>query len=301
MLDVDDDGHLDLLVANDVSYGRVYRGVGDATFTDVSTDLGLLDPRGSMGAHAADFDGDGVLDLFLSNYATDTNALWLQRRTSSGLAFVAWELAGGLGETSLGEVGWGISVADLDLDGHPDLFVANGHIRNLIHSPRHLGPQRDRLFRNLGDATFVDAGGGPPVETPRVSRGVVAADLDADGDEDLLVMDHGSGLRLLRNDQRTGHHWLKVRLAGRPPNPFGVGAQVWVRAGGRTQVRPLLAGASYLCGPPPELVFGLGTTRTVDRVEVRWPDGARSRVVPEGVDRVLVVRQVAAATGTSVR
>ncbi len=291
LVDVDGDAHLDLLVANDVSYGRLFLGRGDGTFDDVSEDLGLLDPRGSMGAHTADLDGDGLLDLFLSNYATDENALWLQRRPEGALRFLAWENAAGLGDTSLGEVGWGISVADLDLDGLPDLFVANGHIRNLIHSPRHLGPQRNRLFRNLGAATFVDAGGGPPVETARVSRGVVAADLDGDGDEDLLVMDHGFGLRLLRNDQKTGHHWIKVRLAGPPKNRFGVGAIVRVTAAGHTQVRPLLAGASYLCGPPPELVFGLGEARAVGAVEVRWPDGSRSRRTPAGVDRVVVVAQ----------
>ena len=293
VFDVDGDGHTDIFVANDVSYGRLFAGHGDGTFTDVSEEVGLLDPRGSMGAHLADFDGDGLLDLFVANYATDVNSLALQRRDGGRLRFVAWEMAAGLGAASLGEVGWGISTADLDLDGHPDLYVANGHIRNLASSRDRLGPQRDRLFRNLGDANFVDVGAeaGPAMEVVRVSRGVASADLDGDGDEDLLVMEHGHGLRYLRNDQRTGHHWIKVRLVAPSPNRFGVGALVRLTAAGRTQVRPVLAGASYLVGPPYELVFGLGDATGVDLIEVRWPDGRTTSVVPEGLDRTVVVEK----------
>ena len=277
--DLNGDGRQDVFVANDVSLNRLFLGRGDGTFEDASERLELADPRGAMGVAVADLGGGAGLDLFVTNFSTDTNGLWVDKDAGGTWSFRPAEAWLGLSETSLGDVGFGVVAADFDLDGRTDLFVANGHIRGLKTAPGRLGPQADRLYLR-GDERFDLASGALP-GPPRASRGAVAADLDGDGDEDLLVADR-EGLRYLRNDQRSGHGWLKVR--GAP-----VGAVVTVSAGGRSLGRkPVLAGGSYLCGPPAELIFGLGAQTRVE-VEVRWPDG---RIVRRSVDRINQTLQV---------
>ncbi len=261
--DFDGDGRADVFVANDVSLNRLFLGRGDGTFEDASERLGLADPRGAMGVAMAEVGGGPRPDLFVTNFSTDTHGLWVDTGGAGGWGVRPAEGWAGLTEPTFGDVGFGTVAADFDLDGRTDLFVANGHVRSPRAKPHELGPQQDRLFLG-GEEGFVEAVGALP-QAARASRGAVAADLDGDGDDDLLIADR-EGLRMLRNDQRTGHGWLKVRGA-RP------GSTVRVVGEGRVLGhRPMLVGGSYLSGPPAELTFGLGRDEDVT-VEASLPGG----------------------------
>ena len=265
--DLDGDGHQDVFVANDVSLNRLFLGRGDGTFEDASERLGLADPRGAMGVVVAGLGGGPGLDLFVTNFSTDANGLWIDKQSGGAWAMRPAEGLLGLAEAGVGDVGFGATAADFDLDGRTDLFVANGHIRSLRTAPELLAPQADRLF--LGGAEGFDEASSALPGPPRGGRGAVAADLDGDGDDDLLVVDR-EGLRLLRNDRGGDHGWVRVRGAA-------VGSTVTVTPeGGGPARRAVLAGGSYLSGPPTELIFGLGRARAA-QVVVRTPTGGELR------------------------
>jgi len=283
-------------VANDVSNNRLFLNRGDGTFTDASVESGLLDPRGSMGATLADLDGDGRPDLVVSNYSTDGIALFLS--TAAGADGIpryhrAEEMAR-IVDATLGRVGWFVGLADLDLDGDLDLYLSQGHIRNLASDPERLGPQQHALYRSLGGPVFEHlpgAQGGPAMVAATVGRGATFADVDADGDEDVIVLDHGEGLRLLRNDSRRGGGSLTVRLSAPPPNTRAVGARIRLRAGGRVQERLVLAGEGYLGCSSESKLFALPGGGPAEEIEVRWPGlGTRRYPGPFAAGSVVVLR-----------
>ncbi len=265
--DLNGDGRQDVFVANDVSLNRLFLGRGDGTFEDASERLGVADPRGAMGVALASLGGEAGLDLFVTNFSTDTHGLWVDKKAGDAWALRPAEGWAGLAAPSVGDVGFGAVAADFDLDGRTDLFVANGHIRSPRATPGRLGPQADRLFLGRAEGFKEDRAAVPG--PPRCSRGAVAADLDGDGDDDVLVADR-EGLRLLRNDQRSGHGWLRIRGA-----PVGSTVQV-TPAGGAMAARPVLAGSSYLSAGPTELVFGMGGAEAAEIV-VRTPAGPVQR------------------------
>ena len=298
--DYDDDGDVDVFVANDQTENFLWENRGDGTFVDVGLMSGMAYDRdgrlqSGMGADFGDFNADGRMDMFLTVYQAESNALY----ANEGAGFFA-EVAypAGLAIASLPYVSWGNAFLDYDNDGRRDLFVANGHVLDNAEvfdsSSRYRMP--DQLFRNLGP----DAGGrwrfgdvsaavGEAVTNPHPSRGVAVGDYDNDGDSDLLVLYLNERAALLRNEGGNGNHWIAVRTVGRRSNRDGIGARVRVAAGDLVQADQVLAGGSYLSQSELRLSFGLGQRRIVDQIEVRWPGGAVDRVGPVPADQVITI------------
>jgi hypothetical protein len=275
--DFDDDGWLDLYVANDVSDNALYLSNGDGTFENVSHAALVADYRGAMGLAVGDWDGDEDPDLFITHWIAQENALFSNRLADGPrdgpprpLQFLDEADRFGLGQIALDYVGWGTSFFDYDNDGHLDLFVANGSTFQQADDPGLLEPMVDQLFWNRGaDEGFFDVSpiAGEYFAETHVGRGAAFADYDRDGDVDVIVNNHGERPALLRNEGGAGE-WLEVSLTGNP-----VGARVRVVAGGSARVRWLGTQGSYLSQNSPVLHFGLGTAPRADTVEVTWPDG----------------------------
>ncbi|HKY32933.1 MAG TPA: CRTAC1 family protein [Candidatus Polarisedimenticolia bacterium] len=279
--DLDDDGDLDLYVANDGGSNRLYVNDGQGRFTDQTLLSGTgysEEGRGqaSMGLDVADYDNDGRMDIYTTNFSMETDALY---RNEGGLQF-SYHIAGaGLARASFLPLSWGIEFFDADLDGDLDLFIANGHVYDVAAqiNPLETFAQRNQLYLNRGDGSFEDvsAEAGPGLEPAAVGRGAAFGDVDDDGDVDIYVANNGGPGRLLINDTpRAGHRALRLRLEGRGrSNRDAVGARVTVQAGGRRQVREVKAGTSYLSCSDKRLVVGLGKEASAS-VKVRWPSGA---------------------------
>ena len=283
--DIDDDGDLDIYVANDSDANYLYRNEGRGTFKEVGTWSGCaLDGNGAaqagMGVAMGDATGDGVWDIFVTNFSEDFSTLY------RGLGRGAFEDASrelGVGQPTYRPLSWGTAFADLDNDGDLDIVIANGHIYPQVdRHPDVVGTyaQRNLLLENLGpgkapmfrDAT---AEAGPGFEQVRSSRGVAAGDYDNDGDLDLLVTHTDQPPSLLRNDT-AGGSWLTVVCEGPRGEINPIGTRVTVRVGDRTQWRDIASGDSYMSTHDPRPHFGLGAAAKVDEVDVRWPDGTHS-------------------------
>jgi len=293
--DYDDDGFVDLFVANDSNPNFLYRNKGNGSFESVGLAAGVAvngDARAQagMGADAGDYDGDSRIDLILTTFARDRNTLY---RNIDGRQFEDATEAAGLAASTFARMGWGTAFLDADLDGKLDLFFANGHIFADIDSYPQLGEtyrQKNQLLLNLG-ARFRDvserAGGG--LQIARVGRGLAVGDLDDDGDPDLVVSNMDDAPTLLENRQRTGHHWLTVRVTGPARNRFAIGAKVTVDAGGKKQMREIRSGGSFLSQNDLRAHFGLGDHAGPVTVEVRMPGGRRWRWQALPVDRLHVL------------
>ncbi|MFV1979028.1 MAG: FG-GAP-like repeat-containing protein, partial [Myxococcota bacterium] len=293
--DFDGDGLPDLYVANDVSDNGMYWNRGDGTFKDVSYESLVADYRSSMGIGVGDWDGNLELDLFLTHWVAQENALFsnltaASRADGSSGKFRFRDDADrvGLGQIALDLVGWGTAFVDFDNDGWLDLFVANGSTLQKRDNPSELVPMHPHLYWNRGrDEGFFEVGAeaGFRSEVPGVGRGAAFADYDADGDADLFIIRHGGGVRLLRNDSTAGN-WVGFRLRAQSGHPSGIGARIVVRAGGRAYLREAGAGPSYLSQNFSDVLFGLGEAARVDRVEVHWPGGHREEWSDLEVDRL---------------
>ena len=280
--DFNGDRRPDIYVANDQAANQLWLNQGDGTFVDDALLLGCALNRdgqaeASMGVDAADFDGDGDLDLFMTHltreshtlYVNDGQGLFQDRSTQSGLATASWQATG-----------FGTAWFDVDNDGWLDIFTANGSVYIDFDLARQNDPyplhQRNQLFRNLGDGTFAELTGGDALALSEVSRGALFGDLDNDGDTDIVVTNNSGPARLLRNDIDQRHHWLGLRLVGSRGNPSALGAWVVVR---RPQQAPLWrrvrSDGSFAAANDPRVLVGLGTTTAVESVEVIWPDGRR--------------------------
>ncbi len=289
--DMNGDGWPDVLMAADYGTSRVYLNDGTGRFTDVTTPV-ISDENG-MGSAIGDYDEDGDLDWFVSSIWDpngDTGESWFTSgnrlyRNRGDATFDDVTDAAGVRE---GYWGWASTFADLDADGHLDLFHVNGWYSSEAAAVFLDDPSR--LFAANGDGTFTEVSAAAGIVDTGLGRGTVAFDYDRDGDLDLFVADNDGPGRLFRNDH-TGSHFLTVKLRGPKPNTDAVGAQVWVDAGGTTQLRELRAGSNYVSQDPTEAHFGLGAVTTVDAVRVRWPDGTTTSVPGGPADRFLVVEQ----------
>jgi tetratricopeptide (TPR) repeat protein len=287
-VDLDEDGWPDLYVANDVSDNVLLRNRGDGTFSNESHPSLVADYRGAMGIAVGDWDGDADLDMFITHWVAQENALYSsllnQLSTPEDVAPRRMQFRDdadrfGLGQIALSFVGFGTSFVDLDNDGRLDLFVVNGSTLQRDDQPELLVPQVDQVYWNGGrQRGFFEVGpvAGPYFQRELVGRGGALADFDRDGDPDLVIVNHGDGAVLLRNDT-PGGHWLQVELEGVLSNRSGIGAMVDVFADTLRWKQFTGAQSSYLSQHEPALHFGLGGQDAVDSVVVRWPDGERQR------------------------
>jgi hypothetical protein len=294
--DFDGDGWTDVFVANDSMENYLYRNRKNGTFEEVAFPAGVAvseDGRAEagMGVDAADFDGDGRLDLFVTHLDLEFNRLY--RNLGDG-SFEDASFRAKLGYSTYHLSGFGTRLLDIDNDGWRDIFIANGHVLDNVrryHADTAYAEPKT-VFRNLG-GTFRDVTSelGPDLLEPRVSRGAAVADYDNDGDLDILVTNNGQAPQLLRNDGGNRKHWLQVRLIGTRSNRDGIGAVVRIAAGGRTQFDQAKGGMSYQSAHDPRLHFGLGDTLKVDVLEVKWPSGAVDNLTDLKADRVVTVKE----------
>jgi hypothetical protein len=305
ILDLDDDGKSDVFVGNDEVANHHYRNLGGGVLESCGLKSGTSlnahgGTMGSMGVEADDVTGSGRPDIVISTYYHEGTTLF--RNNGDNFFTDVSQSAGTYGPT-WNKVGWGLCLFDADRDGHLDLFVANGHVyRNAIelldrseNGEPHTYEQQAQFFRGDGRGRFqeISAVAGAYFWGGHVGRGAACCDFDNDGLIDMAVNHCGGPLALLHNESRTPHHWVRLQLEGsrhrRPDgsNRDAIGARVTVRAGGRTIVRHVKGGGSYLSAHDRRLLIGLGAATKVDEVEVRWPNAGATiqRFGPLDVDR----------------
>ena len=277
-LDFDGDGWVDLYVANDSNPSALYRNNRDGTFTDIGITAGCAysqdgKPQAGMGVAVGDYNRDGRMDIFKTNFAGDTSTLYANN--GNGLCEDR-TFASGFGRNTRW-LGWAVAFLDLDLDGWQDLFLVNGHVYPEVDQVKTEAgyKQRKVVYRNRGDGRFDDVTEqlGPPVTVPKAGRGAAYADFDNDGDVDILVTNVHDTPELYRLDQREARSWSALRLVGVQSNRSAIGARVVLSAGGVTQVSEVRGGGSYYSQNDLRMHFGLGSAKAIDRVEVRWPNG----------------------------
>lgn len=297
MLDFDADGWLDLFVANDGTPNQLFRNTGNGTFVDVAFKAGVAvrengAARAGMGVDAADYDESGRPSVIVGNFSNEMLAVY--HNEGNGL-FIDEAPRSNLGKETLLSLTFGLFFFDYDLDGRPDIFAANGHItedfpvfvKNVTYA------QRPHLFRNLGNRRFEEAvdAVGPDLARKVVGRGAAYADVDDDGDLDLVMTESHGPARLYRNDGGTNHA-LRVRAVGVTSNRDAIGARVDVtRVDGSRAWALVKSGSSYLSQSELPVTFGLGPATRVQSVSVTWPDGKVQQLGAQEADRTLVVSE----------
>ena len=289
--DFDDDGLIDIFVANDSTPNFHYRNKGNGTFEEIGFTAGTAvnengSEQGSMGVTAGDYDHDGKLDLFITNFADEYNTLY---HNDGGNSFTDVSYAAKVAAVSLPYVGWGTKFFDYDNDGWVDLFVANGHVYPQL--PNYLQPKL--LFRNNHDGTFseMSAPFGAVLTELRASRGVAFGDIDNDGDIDLVIVDLDGSPQLLRNDGGNANNSILIKTIGVKSNRSGIGAKVRVVAGDLTQIDEVRSGGSYISQSDLRVQFGLEQRTKVDLIQVRWPSGIVDKVAGVGVNRIVTIKE----------
>jgi hypothetical protein len=300
-VDLDGDGWIDLVLANDTVQNFAFHNRRDGTFREIGAVTGIAfdtygNTRGAMGIDTAWFRNDGKLGLAIGNFANEMTALYVAQNTPTTFADEA--ITEGVGPASRLLLKFGVVFFDYDLDGWPDLLSANGHLEDEIGKIQksQTYAQPAQLFWNAG------AGQGgflvvPPHKVggdlfkPIVGRGSAYADIDGDGDLDVVLTQVGGPPLLLRNDQALDHHWLRVKLTGKKSNRDAIGARVTLRAGGLTQTRQVMPARSYLSQSELPVTFGLGKAEQVDALEVTWPAGAKQVVPSPPVDQSITIMQ----------
>ena len=295
-LDFDDDGWVDAYVANDSNPSALYRNNHDGTFTDIAVTSGCAysqdgKPQAGMGVAIGDYDHNGTMDIFKTNFAGDTSTLY----ANSGQGFCDDRtFAAGIGVNTRW-LGWATAFVDLGNDGWLDLFLANGHVYPEVAQLKTEAAyaQRKVVYVNRGNGRFEDVTEqlGAPATTPRAARGAAFGDVDNDGDVDIVISNVNAPPDLFRTDTEAGRHWLLVKLTGTTSNRSAIGARVGCTAGGMTQWEEVRGGGSYISQNDLRVHFGLGETTKVDRLWVRWPSGLEEEWRELAADQILPLRE----------
>jgi hypothetical protein len=295
--DFDNDGWPDIYVANDGNPNFLFHNNRNGTFTE----MGLLSgtalneagrPQSGMGVAVGDYDGNGYFDIFVTNFAGDTNTLYQNMGKS---LFVDSTAAAGLGEVSLAYLGWGTGFVDFDNDGLLDIFVANGHVYPEVdgaNAGQHYA-QRKEIYRNIGNGMFKEIARDLQGDllVPKSARGAAFGDYDNDGDIDVLTINMNDRPSLYRNDGENRNHWIGFQLEGTRSNRDAIGARIEIDSGGKTQASEVRSGGSYLSHNDMRVHFGLGAQTRVDRVRIRWPNGNTEELKDLQADRYVKVRE----------
>ena len=292
-LDYDDNGDLDIYVANDSNPNFLFQNQGDGTFSEVGLLSGValsgdgLEQAG-MGVAVGDYDDDDHLDLFVTNFAQDTNTLY--KNLGSGF-FIDVTARAKLAD-SFPYMGWGSAFLDYDRDGLRDLFVVNGHLYPEVERETDLTyPQDDLLYRNLGSGIFSNVSH-RLAQPKRVGRGTAVGDLNNDGALDIVVSNLDGRPNLLYNQETGERHWLLLKLVGTRSNRDAIGARAWLKsADHRNQVQEVASGDSYLSGSDRRLYFGLGHRNRIDTLFIRWPTGIVQTLQNLEADQILTVEE----------
>ncbi|MDX6404069.1 MAG: enediyne biosynthesis protein [Blastocatellia bacterium] len=289
--DLDGDGLVDIYVANDSTPNFLYHNNGDGTFKDIGFPSGTAvnengSEQGSMGVTLGDYDHDGKLDLFITNFDDDYNTLYHNDGKGS---FTDVSYAAKVAAVSLPYVGWGTKFFDYDNDGWVDLLVVNGHVYPQLPTYR----QRNLVHRNNRDGTFSEVGEqlGAPFTEKRTGRGAAFGDLDNDGDVDVVINNLDGSTQVLQNEGGNANNSILIKTIGVKSNRDGIGARVKIVSGDLTQVDEVHSGGSYLSQSDLRLHFGLEKRTKVDLIEVHWPSGAVDKVSDAGVNKILIIKE----------
>ncbi len=300
--DLDSDGRIDIIVANDTVQNFLFHNVGDGKFQEIGTLAGVAfdmngNARGAMGIDAAPFRNNDAFGVTIGNFANEMTALYVSY--GEQMQFMDEAISTGLGPNTRLELTFGVFFFDYDLDGRLDLFAANGHLEEEINrvQPSQHYEQPPQLFWNCGreqDTEFLPVTEdqcGADFLKPLVGRGASFADIDGDGDLDVIITASGQAPRLLRNDQNLQHNWLRFKLLGTKCNRDAIGAWIEVELADRVLRRQVMPTRSYVSQVELPVTIGLGNTDRVRSVIIRWPDGSQQEVPDIQINQTYEIEQ----------
>ncbi len=295
--DIDNNGWLDLYIANDREANFLYKNNGDGTFTEIAELHGIArnehgDAESSMGIDTADYDNDGDLDMILTHYQAETNTLY----QNDGYG-VFWDVTAQshIGEPTHLPLAWGTGFVDFDNDGWLDLFFANGHLHDNVELLQEVGvyKQQNQLFHNSGNGIYTDITDqcGNGLQIKKSSRGSIFGDYDNDGDMDILVTNIGDTPDLLRNDTPTNNNWISIKLIGKKTNRDAIGSKVTLQYGETSKIIEIKSGGSYLSHNQFQLQTGLGTAKMVDQIIINWQNGVQDVIKDVQSNQRLTIKE----------
>ena len=297
--DFNDDDWPDLFVANDGTYNKLYMNKRDGTFLDVSNAANMSDNRSSMGIGVGDWDQDGDMDLYMTNWAVEENGLYmnffnpLMKIHNFEFRDVANHF--GAGDVSKGLVSWGTSFIDFDNDTRLDLFFTNGSTDNMKDDPTRLIPMPSRLLWNIGirkGFRNVTEYCGKDLSRKLVARGTAFGDYDNDGDVDVFIVNHEAQAVLLRNDGGNKNNWLEVSLTGTgKSNRSAIGTKLKLYVDGNMYIREVGVQSSYISENSLVQHFGLGSYDQIDSLSIQWPDGKRQKLEKPPVNKIIKITE----------